>query len=155
MKERTADMVRMAAVFEAAKGTMVLLTGFGVFMLVHRDLHQVAEQIVRHLHLNPAREYPSIFIDLFSNLSDLQLVALAVSACIYSVVRLVEAYGLWQHRQWAEWFGVLTGGIYIPAELYELVRKVTMVRLSIFTVNVLVVASLSMALYKSRQRSHE
>ena len=155
MKERAADMVRMAAVFEAAKGTMVLLTGFGVFMLLHKDLHQVAEQIVRHLHLNPAREYPKIFIDLISNMTDPQLVALAVSACIYSAVRLAEAYGLWHHRQWAEWFGALTGGIYIPAELYELIRKVTVVRLSIVIVNVLVVVSLSMALYRSRQRHNE
>jgi len=35
---------------------------------------------------------------------------MAISALLYSVVRFIEAYGLWLLRPWAEWFGLLTGG---------------------------------------------
>jgi uncharacterized membrane protein (DUF2068 family) len=67
------------------------------------------------------------------------------------MVRLVEAYGLWYHRQWAEWFGFLTGGMYIPVEIYELVRGVTTIKLTIFIVNVMIVALLGNALQKLRE----
>jgi hypothetical protein len=57
------DAIRVAATFEAAKGLIVLFARSGLFMLIHKDIHSVAEQSVRHLHLNPARHYPSIFLD--------------------------------------------------------------------------------------------
>jgi uncharacterized membrane protein (DUF2068 family) len=145
------DAVRIAAMFEAAKGIIVLFAGSGLLMLIHKDIHSVAEQFVMHLHLNPARHYPRIFLDVVTHLTDFQLWVLALSALSYAVVRLAEAYGLWFHRQWAEWFGFLTGGIYIPLELYEMLHGATWIKLTILIVNLVVVALLGNALYKSRQ----
>lgn len=54
--------VQIVALFEGAKGALVLLTGLGLLALIHRNVHQVAEQLVRHLHFNPARQYPRIFL---------------------------------------------------------------------------------------------
>jgi uncharacterized membrane protein (DUF2068 family) len=151
MTEHSEEYIRIAAVFEAVKGSVVLITGFGLLLFIHKDLHVVSEQIVRHLHLNPARQYPTIFIDVIDHITDPQLLALALSAFLYAMVRLVEAYGLWYHRQWAEWFGFLTGGMYIPVEIYELVRGVTTIKLTIFIVNVMIVALLGNALQKLRE----
>lgn len=151
MAKHPEDYIRIAAVFEAAKGAIVLITGFGLLLFIHKDLHVVSEQIVRHLHLNPARHYPTIFIDIIDHITDPQLLVLALSAFLYAMVRFAEAYGLWYRRQWAEWFGFLTGGMYIPVEIYELVRGVTTIKLMIFIVNVMVVALLGTALRQSRK----
>jgi uncharacterized membrane protein (DUF2068 family) len=151
MTKQSKEYIRIAAVFEAAKGSIVLITGFGLLLFIHKDLHLVSEQIVRHLHLNPARHYPTIFIDVIDHITEPQFLALALSALLYAVVRLVEAYGLWYHRRWAEWFGFLTGGMYIPVEIYELARGVTAVKLTIFIVNLLVVALLGAELQRSRK----
>ncbi len=149
--KRSKEVIRIAAVFEAAKGLVVLITGFGLLLFIHKDIHSVLEHIVRNLHLNPARHYPRIFIDAIHNITDFQLLALALSAFIYSMARLVEAYGLWHHRQWAEWFGLLTGGMYIPLEIYELFQGVSIIKLTILIVNLFIVALLGNALYQSRQ----
>ncbi|NTW58526.1 MAG: DUF2127 domain-containing protein [Nitrospirae bacterium] len=151
MTKHSEDYIHIAAVFEAAKGAIVLITGFGLLVFIHKDLHAVSEQIVRHLHLNPARHYPTIFIDFIDHITDPQLLVLALSALLYALVRFAEAYGLWYHRQWAEWFGFLTGGMYIPVEIYELVLGVTTIKLTIFIVNVTVVALLGTALRQSRK----
>src|SRR5512135_118072 len=87
--------VRTVAVFEGAKGALVLLTGFGLLALVHKDIHLAAEQLVRHLHLNPARHYPRIFLDAAADITDKQMLFMAISALIYSLVRFAEAIGLW------------------------------------------------------------
>jgi uncharacterized membrane protein (DUF2068 family) len=148
---RTKDIIRVAAVFEALKGFIVLITGCGLLLLIHKDIHAVLEHVVRHLDLNPARHYPNIFINAANHITDFQLVALALSAVAYSVVRFAEAYGLWYHQRWAEWFGFLAGGIYIPFELYELFQKVTLIKLAILLVNLFIVILLGNALYKLRK----
>jgi uncharacterized membrane protein (DUF2068 family) len=145
------DGLRIVSIFEATKGLLVLLTGCGLLAFIHQDLHLAAEQLVRHFHLNPASHYPRIFIDLANNVSDGELWIMAVSAMLYSVVRFVEAYGLWLQRQWAEWFGVLTGGMYIPIELFEIIRKITWPRTTVLCVNVVIVAYLAHILYHSKK----
>jgi len=147
--------LRIVAIFEAAKGLLVLLVGCGLLAFIHRDLHLAAEQLVRHSHLNPASRYPQIFLDLADHISDVQLWVMAFSAVFYSVIRFVEAYGLWLQRQWAEWFGLLTGGMYIPIEVFELVRRITWPRVTVLSVNTGIVAYLAYILYQSRRsRNH-
>ena len=45
------------------------------------------------------------------------------------MVRFVEAFGLWRRKRWAAWFGVLSGGIYVPMELYEMAHGYSWVKL--------------------------
>ena len=134
--------VRAVAVFEAAKGLLVVMAGFSLLSLVHHDAQHAAETIVRHLHLNPARHYPRVFIEAAGRVSNSRLWLLAGGAFAYSLVRFVEAYGLWHLRRWAEWFAILSGGLYLPVEIYELIRRPTRVKSVILLGNLLVVAYL-------------
>ena len=47
-------------------------------------------------------------------------------------------------RQWAKWFGILTGGIYIPDELYDLLHGLTWLKMTILLVNVTIVDYLTL-----------
>lgn len=145
--------VRAVALLEAAKGTLVILTGFGALSLIHRDTQQFAERLVGHLHLNPAKHYPRIFIDTIAHLTDARLWMLATLAATYGLVRFVEAYGLWRQRRWAEWFAAASGGIYIPFELSELFHRITWLSLGALAVNVLVVGLMINALFRHSSRA--
>lgn len=138
--------LRAVALFEGAKGILVLLAGFGLLSYIHKDLHHAALRLVEHLHLNPARHYPRIFIDLMERVTDSQLWILAASALAYSGVRFIEATGLWLEKKWAEWFGVLTGGIYIPVEIYEVAIGASWPKVTLLAVNIGVVSYLLYAL---------
>ena len=144
--------LRIVSTFEAMKGLLVLLTGFGVLAYIHKDIHLGAQQLVRYFHLNPASRYPQIFIDLANHVTDGQLWVMALSALLYAMARFVEAYGLWHERRWAEWFGLLTGGTYVPLELFEITRGVTWPKVTLLIVNAGIVAYLSLILYQSRQK---
>ena len=151
------NTVRAVALFEAAKGTLVLLTGFGALSLIHHDAQRIAEQLVGHLHLNPAKHYPRIFIDTAANLTDVRLWRLATLAAMYGLIRFVEAYGLWLGRRWAEWFAAVSGGIYIPFEIYELLQRATWLAVGALVVNVLIVGLMIHTLLRvqSADRSSE
>jgi len=143
--------LRAVAVFEAAKGLLVLAAGFGLLSLLHKDVQVLAERFVERLHLNPAKRYPHIFIDAASRLTDSRLWLLAWLALCYAVLRLVEAAGLWRQRRWAEWFAAISGGIYLPVEAYELARGVTWVKLCMLTINLGIVAYMVSALRRPKR----
>ena len=144
--------VRLIAVFEALKGTLVLVAGFGLLSLVHHDLQAIAELLVRHSHLDPARHYPRVFMEAASHMGDSRLRSLAALAFLYAVVRLVEAYGLWHMRLWAEWFAIIAGSVYLPVEIYEIFKRVTWMRATVLLINVFIVAYLVRVLLRSRRK---
>ena len=143
--------LRIVAMFEAAKGAVVILAGLGLLALIHRDAQKVAESIVRHLHLNPAMHFPRIFLDAAAAMTNTRLWVLAMTAFLYAVIRFVEAYGLWRKQVWAEWFGILSGGLYLPVEIYQLAIKVTVVKVSILVVNIIVVGWLCLVRWHAKQ----
>lgn len=149
---RSAHGVRVVAAFEAAKGLLVLLAGFGLLEAIHRDAQQAAEALVARLHLNPAEGYPHVFLQLAENLSNDKLWLIAGIAVLYSAVRFVEAYGLWLERRWAEWFAALSGGVYIPIEIYELARGVSWIKLAALAVNIGIVGYMAYTLAQTRRR---
>ena len=146
----SAGGLRTIAVFEATKGALVLAVGMGLLSFVHRYAQNVGEEIVRRFHLNLAHHYPRIFLDAATHIDDAHLRLLALAALLYSTLRFVEAYGLWRMRAWAEWLAIISGGVYLPVELYELIEKATLVKASVFIVNAGIVAYL---IYVRRRRA--
>lgn len=143
--------LRIVSLLEAAKGLLVLLAGFGLLGFIHENLHLAAEELVRHFHLNPASHYPHIFIEAAGQVTDGQLWLMACSALLYAVVRFVEAFGLWLQRQWAAWFGLLSGGAYVPIELFEITCGVTWPKVTLLIVNAGVVGYLGYVLARAKR----
>ena len=131
--------LRTVASLEFLKGVAVLLLGFGLISLVHRDAWEVAENFLEFLRINPDHRYAQVFLDLADRLNDMQLWQVAAVAATYSILRFVESYGLWRARAWAEWLALASGMIYLPFEIYELARKPTPIRVAILLINVAIV----------------
>ena len=142
--------LRAVAAVEATKALLVLGVGLGLTSLVHRDLQAIADRIVERFHLNPASRYPHIFLDLAGKIGDTRLQFLAAGAFAYALLHLVEAWGLWRQRRWAEWLTVAVAGVYIPIEAYEFWERQTWIRASMLAVNVAIVAYLAIVLWRTR-----
>ena len=143
---------RVVATFEAAKGLLVLVVGFGLLAVVDGDIQLVAEDLVRTLHLNPAKRVPRIFLDAAERHADVHLRTLAAFAFGYAVLRLAEAFGLWFGRRWAEWFAVASGAFYIPFEVYALWERATWLRAATLAANVAIVAYVGFTLWRRVRR---
>jgi uncharacterized membrane protein (DUF2068 family) len=148
----TQRALRLVGAVEALKGITVLVTATGLLALVHRDLNALAARLVRHAHLNPASELPHIFLDAVAHLDEPRLLWLALGAAAYGMLRLLEAYGLFHNRAWAEWLGALSGALYVPFEIVELLREPSLLTLALLIVNILVVAVMAWALLQRRSQ---
>lgn len=139
----------MVALFEGLKGLLVLMAGFGLLSFLHKDINESAMHLVEYFHFNPSSHYPRIFLSLAEHITDAKLWHMAIAAAMYSIVRMIEAVGLWLRKTWAEWFAVLTGSMYIPVEIFEVYRRVTWPRVTVLSINVVVVLYLLFVLIQN------
>jgi uncharacterized membrane protein (DUF2068 family) len=130
----------------------VLAAGFGLTRLVHRDVAHAAQALIDRLHLDATRKFPHIFLEVASNATDVQLWGLAALAMAYALLRFTEAYGLWFERRWGEWIAAVSGGIYVPVEIYELVRGISWVKVAALLLNAAVVAYMCYVLWRGAPR---
>ena len=132
----------------------MLVLGFGLLSFLGPDDARFYEQVVLRMHLDPANHYLRLFLQTISEVSDTRLWIMTGFAVFYSAVRFLEAYGLWHERRWAEWFAALSGGVYIPIEIYELAQRLTWLRFGALLVNTVVVAYMVWLLTERRRLAH-
>ena len=135
---RTSVALRTIAMFEVTKGAIVLLLGFGLFHLMHKNLDDVAERAVEVLHVNPEGKLSNLFLDLASHASDRNVWVLALGTLAYASVSFTEAYGLWREREWAQWFSLLSIALYLPPELYWMLRHPSWLKCAVLVINLVI-----------------
>ncbi|HWZ46498.1 MAG TPA: DUF2127 domain-containing protein [Candidatus Saccharimonadales bacterium] len=131
--------LRGIAIFEAGKGLLALAGGFWLFSLRHKDLQLVAEHILETLHINPDHNFYRAFMRGAGHVTTRTLWLMVSGVLVYVAIRFIEAIGLWLAREWAEWFALLSSAMYMPWEIYELVRRASAIKWGIFSVNVIIV----------------
>ncbi len=73
--------------------------------------------------------------DVFS-LSDTVLFWMAVGLVAYAVLEGIEAVGLWRVERWGEYFAVVVTSLFLPLEIYELVERVSALKLIALVINI-------------------
>ena len=142
--------LRAIAVFEAFKGALALLAGFGVLAIIPKEARHLAVELVGRLHLNAGKYYPDVFRRALEDTANTQLWLIAALVVVYACVRFAEAYGLWRSRPWAEWLAAVSGAIYVPFELYELERGLSWIKFAALLLNIAVVGYMCRALWRAR-----
>ncbi len=129
--------LRTVALFEFAKGLLVLLAAASLYWI---DPSDVAGAFLNFLHISPDHHFAHMLLRLADRLSDIKIWHVIVVACIYSGLRFAEAYGLWRARAWGEWIALISGAIYLPYEMRLLAHRATALHTAILLVNVAIVA---------------
>lgn len=148
------NLLRAVASFELAKGIFVLLIGLSALLLVHKDAWWIAESLLAKLHISTDRRWAQLFLDFADNLTDARLWGAAELAFAYSALRFAEGYGLWKQRTWAEWVAFVSGTLFLPLEVRELMRGVTALRSAMFVANLGIILYMFSLLRAGRRRRH-
>lgn len=144
-------VLRAVATLEVTKGMIVLFAALGVVLLLHKeDPWDLADGLLRLLHISPDHHFAQAFLDWADTLTDAKLWAVAGVAFAYSFLRFVEAYGLWKARAWAEWIALISGALYLPYEIYKLIHRASLFHISILIINVAIVLYMIYALRTGR-----
>ncbi len=134
-----AKVLRAVASLELAKGILALCGAISLLTLMHRDPWDLVDDFLTFFHINPDHRLAQLLFDWADQVTETKLIWIAVLATVYAILRFVESYGLWKARVWAEWLALVSGGMYLPIEVYEITRKPNWFRVGILLVNLGVV----------------
>ena len=121
--------------------------------LMHMNLDDVAEWLTEILRVNPEGKLSNLFFKTADRATDKTLWVLAIGALVDAGVRFVEAFGLWREREWAQWFALLSGALYLPGELYSLLRHPRPLKWGVIAANAVIVLYMLILRIKAQRPS--
>jgi uncharacterized membrane protein (DUF2068 family) len=145
---RDAAILRLLAVERGIRGVLLVLLAYGVYAFdgSRNALRQVFDTYLPLLR--PAADRlgvdletagPVRLIESALNAEHTTLLMVSAGVLAYGVLELVEAVGLWLMRRWGEYVAVVGTAVFIPLEIYEIVERVTWLRLVALLLNLFAV----------------
>src|SRR6478672_7056634 len=151
---RQLTILRILAVERVIRGLVLIAAGYGVYRFesAQKALQGSFGRLVPALR--PLANQFGVDLDhsallsgatkaLHARAGTLNLVALGLVA--YGVLELVEGVGLWLAKRWGEYLTVIATAAFLPYEVSELFKSVTVTKVGAFVINVLAVVYLLLA----------
>jgi len=131
--------LRLIAVFKLVKGTLLVLGGVAAFGLLNPATAHAVTQWAMELAADHHSHVVEMLLTKLVDVDPRTLRMLGVGSFVYSVLFYVEGVGLLYDRPWAEYLTIFTTAGLIPFELYEIYRRVTLVKMAVMVANVAIV----------------
>ena len=136
----------LIGLFKLAKAATLLIVAIGLLRLVHRDVAEATSRWVERFRLDPDNRYIHAGLSRVFRVTPKQLKELSAGSFLYASVFLTEGVGLLMRKHWAEYLTLISTGLFIPLEVYELARRFTPIRLGVLAINVAIVWYLAVRL---------
>src|SRR5215469_8035136 len=105
---------------------------------LNRDL-PVVRDLCHDLGINVSHSKLFGLLQHALTLSHRTVNVLAVGAVFYTVLEVAEGIGLWLARRWGEYLAMVATSLGLPLEIYDLTRKVSVIALVLFALNLVLV----------------
>ena len=132
----------LIGLFKLFKALLLIAIGIGAIRLLHKDVAAAVNHWTQVLHVDPENHYIHRILVRLLRVTPRQLKELSAGTFLYAGLFATEGIGLLLHKRWAEYFTIITTGLFIPLEVYELVRHFTVAKMAVLVINVLIVAYL-------------
>jgi len=145
-------------VFKLLQALLFVLLGIGAVRLLHRDLIDVAEHFILAMRFNPEGHLVNLFLDKVALIDPRRLKQISAAIFVIAGLDIVEGTGLVMEQVWAEFVTLILTASFLPVELFQMLRHLTWIRISLFAINFAVVAYLlyyvQLRMQERRARRH-
>jgi uncharacterized membrane protein (DUF2068 family) len=151
LERKSSSGLLLIGVFKLLKGLLLVVAGFGALRFLHKDLAASVHHWIDVLRIDPENRFIHPLLAKIFAVSPKQLRELSVGTFIYAAILLTEGIGLLLRKHWAEYFTIISTGIFIPLEVYELARHFTAAKLLVLVINAAIVVYLIVHLVSRRE----
>ncbi len=137
------------ALLEAGKAILAFLAAAGLEISGPGPLRSIINTLILRIGGDPENGSFSSLLGLIT--PDTVHLGAAVLVA-YGLLRALEAWGLWHARAWASWLGCISAALYLPLDLYAIVKHPGWASWLLLAVNVLVVWVLARDLGKRHRK---
>ena len=141
------------ALFKLFKGVLLLIVGLGALRLLHKDVAEIAMHWIDMLRVDPDNGFIHALLSKMLVMDDRKLKEISAGKYFYAALLLTEGMGLLYRKHWAEYFTIITTGVFIPLEIYELIERVSAMKFLVLGVNVAIVWYLVAKVMQDRRRA--
>jgi uncharacterized membrane protein (DUF2068 family) len=142
--------LRLIAAYKLLKAIGLLLVAGAAFGLIREQNLQEFTDWLTNLPLRHGHGFLVHLIERLFELGPRKFLAIGIAACVYATVFLVEGWGLWREKRWAEYLTTIVTASLIPFELWEIQLHVTWVKVAAFVANVAILIYLIRLLRRQR-----
>jgi uncharacterized membrane protein (DUF2068 family) len=128
----------LIAAYKLMQALLFAAIGVGALRMLHQDVGDLLAQLADHLRFNPESRFVNFILDKASLLDDPLLRRIGAAAFSYAALGLLEGIGLYLEKVWAEYLTLIITASFLPWEIFEVIHKITCVRVSLLVVNALV-----------------
>jgi uncharacterized membrane protein (DUF2068 family) len=128
----------LIAAFKLAQALLFVVIGVGALRLLHKDIGDWLTAVAEHLRFNPESRFINFVLDKASLIDDRLLRRIGAAVFIYAGLDLTEGIGLYLEKAWAEYLTLAITASFLPWEIFEVCRRLTLVRIGLLGVNALV-----------------
>jgi uncharacterized membrane protein (DUF2068 family) len=129
-------------------GLLAVVVGVSATRFLDHDPAPKLERAVTHLGLDPQNHLIHTAISRVTGVDRSHLRAIEAGTFCYALLHLIEGVGLILEYDWAGYLVVIATSSLIPFEIYEIFKKPTLLRTSLFVLNVGIVIYLIVTLKK-------
>ena len=144
----------LIAVLKVVKGVVLLAVGLGLLKLVHADIATLFSRLLEFFNLDDHSRLLHALVLKVDALQPKSVLTMSVVSLAYAGLLLTEGLGLWFERAWAAYLTVIATSLFIPFELYEIVKRITVPRIGVLLLNLVIVLYLISQLKHHTLRSH-
>jgi uncharacterized membrane protein (DUF2068 family) len=141
------------ALFKVVKGLLVLLVGLGLLQLMHAEIATLFSLLIEALHLNADSRIIHALVLKVDALQPHSVLVAGLVSLGYAGLLLLEGIGLWMERSWAAYLTVISTSLLLPFELYEVIDRLSILRVGILMLNLAIVLYLVRQLKQHTLRS--
>ncbi|MBO9826774.1 DUF2127 domain-containing protein [Xanthomonas sp. A2111] len=140
--------LHLIALLEAGKGLLAVLAATGLELMGPAPLRAGVDRLIVRFSLDPDHgALPSLLTMI--NPGAVHLAAAGMLA--YGVLHIIEAWGLWRAKAWASLLGCISAAIYLPFDVYAIVRHPGWASWAVLAINLAVVGILARDLVRRRR----
>src|SRR3989442_14108084 len=140
----------LIAGLKVLKGLLLLSVGLGLLKLVHADIATLFTRLLEALHLNADSRILHSLVLKVAALQPHSVLMMSLVSLVYAALLLTEGVGLWFEFSWAAYLTVISTSLLLPFELYEVIERITAVRVGVLLLNLVIVLYL---VYQLKQHS--
>lgn len=148
---RDAFILRALAVERLLRALLLTAIAYGIYRFdgardtIDRTLNTylpLLKPAADRLHINLADTGPVRTVEKALTLPHSTLLLVAAAVVGYAILQYAEGIGLWLLKRWGEYVAVVGTSVFIPLEVYELIDKLTWLKVVLLLVNIAAVAYL-------------
>ena len=128
----------LIAAYKLLQALLIGLIGLGARHLLHKDVGDELSALADHFRFNPESRLVNFILDRAELLNDPLLRRIGVVAFCLSAISAIEGIGLYFEKVWAEYLTLAITASFLPWEIFEIFRRLTLIRVSLLAANLLV-----------------